>query len=205
MDINLTGQIFGMPVSLIGQLTQASNISTIPQNLTIVNQMAPSMANTVIAALSALFGALVGGSVTYLVAYKRQKYELRREAYLAFLELRIEGNFPNPVEWTKIRTFSQKLFLAKYKIDLVGSKRISEIASKALYTLYPEEEIFGDNIYTDMNKTFSSDLERKTLELQILHRWFAFITICDEELKPAIKEELRMWQPFDLHQTKYRK
>lgn len=162
-----------------------------------MDSIPPTMSNSIITAISALIGAIIGGSVTYLVAYKRQKYELRRDAYLAFLECRIEGCYPSPIGWTKIPTFSQELFLAKYKIDLVGSKRIKVIAARAVRALYPNAKFIGEG--EDDKKIFASNIEKITSELDIQRRWNEFEAICDDQLKPAVQDELENWWPFDLH------
>jgi hypothetical protein len=43
-----------------------------PFNLTIVNQLSQPLTNTMVVSGSALLGVLVGGSITYFVAYRRQ-------------------------------------------------------------------------------------------------------------------------------------
>jgi hypothetical protein len=146
--------------------------------------MAQPLTNTLIVSGSALFGALVGGSITYFVAYKRQKYELRRDAYLAFIELRIKGSYPSPVGWTKDPLFSRELLLARYKIDLIGSKNIKNTVNKMVGTLFPDAPI--DDEYKPI-----TPLENPS------ERWDAFKNICDQELKPAIQKELESWWPFD--------
>jgi hypothetical protein len=162
-----------------------------------MDPIGPTINNSIITAISALIGAIIGGSVTYLVAYKRQKYELRRDAYLAFLECRIEGCYPSPIEWTKIPTFSRELLLAKYKIDLVGSKNIKVIAAVAVRALYPNAKFIGEG--EDDKREVLSNIEKLTSELDIQRRWKAFETICDNKLKPAVQEELENWWPFDHH------
>lgn len=165
-----------------------------PHNLTIINQLSQPLTNTLIVSGSALFGALVGGSITYFVAYKRQKYELRRDAYLAFIDLRIKGGYPSPVGWTKDPLFSRELYLAKYKIDLIGSKQIKEISTKMVLALYPDSQIVDDEYKP---KTTPTSVEKATVMLDISGRWNKFKDICDEELKPAIQKELESWWPFD--------
>jgi hypothetical protein len=154
-------------------------------DLSIINQT-PQPINVLITAGSALFGAAIGGSVTYFVAYKRQKYELRRDAYLALIELRIKGSYPSPVGWRLDRnpTFSREIFFAKYKIDMIGSKKIKKIANEMVGLLYPNSEI--EEEYRP-----SEPIEEPQ------ERWDAFKHKCDTELKPAIKEELEGWWPFD--------
>lgn len=156
--------------------------------------MTPTITGSVITATSALLGAIVGGSITYLVAYKRQKYELRRDAYLAFLNLRIEGCYPSQIGWTKTPTFSRELFLAKYKIDLIGSKQIKVITARAIRALYPNAKLIGEGYDIEVP---SLDKEKIVSELDTKGRWSAFETICDNELKPAVQEELENWWPFD--------
>lgn len=162
-----------------------------------MDPIAPAINNSIITAISALIGAIIGGSVTYLVAHKRQKYELRRDAYLAFLECRIEGCCPSPIGWTEISTFSQELLLAKYKIDLVGSKRIKVIAARAVRALYPNAKFIGEG--EDDKREVLSCPEKFKLELRYQRRWEAFETICDNQLKPAVQDELENWWPFDQH------
>ena len=64
-----------MPVSLIGQVVLENGISSIPTNLTIVNQITPT--NTwiiaAIGAIGAIFGALVGGLATYIIEKSKIK------------------------------------------------------------------------------------------------------------------------------------
>jgi len=86
IDINLTGQLWGMPVSLIGQAAHACNISTLPANLTIVNQMAAT--NTwiiaAIGALGAIFGALASSLATYFIErlkIKNTNTQRRQQVY----------------------------------------------------------------------------------------------------------------------------
>lgn len=165
-----------------------------PLSLTIVNQLAQPLTNTLIISGSALLGALVGGSITYFVTYKRQKYELRRDAYLAFIELRIKGNYPSPLGWTKDPLFSRELFFAKYRIDLIGSKQIKEISAKMILALYPDSQIIDDGYKPRVTFT---DVEKAEMMLDVSGRWNAFKTICDIELKPAIQEEFESWWPFD--------
>jgi len=161
-----------------------------PFNLTIVNQLSQPWINTLIT----LFAVLVGGLITYLVAYKRQKYELRRDAYLAFIGLRIKGSHPTFVEWTKNSRFREELFLAWYKIDLIGSKCIKKISTKMVLTLFPKAEIIDDKykIWYSLTET-----ERAHKVFDIEGSWNEFKNICDYELKPEIKKELESWWPFD--------
>ena len=165
-----------------------------PLNLTIVNQLSQPLTNTLIVSGSALFGALVGGSITYFVTYKRQKYELRRDAYLALIELRIKGGYPSTVGWTKDPLFSRELYFSKYRIDLIGSKQIKEISAKMILALYPDSQIIDDEYKPKVTLT---NVEKAKMVLDVSGRWKAFITICDTELKPAIQEEFESWWPFD--------
>ncbi|MDD2835606.1 MAG: hypothetical protein PHY05_05595 [Methanothrix sp.] len=165
-----------------------------PFDLTIVNQLSPPLTNTLIVSGSALFGALVGGSITYFVAYKRQKYELRRDAYLAFIDLRIKGSHPSPVGWTKDPFFSRELFLAKYKIDLIGCNQIKELSTKMILALYPDAPIIDDEYKPTATLT---EGEKAKMMLDTTGRWNTFKNICDKELKPAIQKELESWWPFD--------
>jgi hypothetical protein len=164
-----------------------------PHNLMIVNQLSQPLINTVIVFVSALLGAIIGGLTTYFVAYRRQKYELRRDAYLAFIDLRIKGGYPSPVGWTKDPLFSRELFLAKYKIDLIGSKQIKEISTKMVLALYPNAQIIDDE-YKPKETPTEVEILAATLSNS---RWDAFKNICDKELKPAIQKELESWWPFD--------
>lgn len=86
LDINLTGHLWGMPVSLIGQATLANSISSIPTNLTIVNQTTPTDTWIIaaIGAFGAIFGALAGGLATYIIERLRIKNmdcQRRQQAY----------------------------------------------------------------------------------------------------------------------------
>lgn len=154
-------------------------------NLMIVNQMSQSWINYLISGVIALLGALVGGAATYLIGYKQRIYELRRDAYLAFIELRIKGSYPSPKNWTKDPLFSRELFLAKYKIDLIGSKKIKKIVNEMVGSLYPD----APGIEEKYKPTIAIDDPDK--------RWAAFTTRCDEILKPTIQEELEDWWPFE--------
>ena len=112
----------------------------VPLELTIINQINQQWITTL---LSALLGALVGGTATYWIGYKQRIYDLRRDAYLDFIELRIKGSYPSPHGWKLDRNphFSRDLFLAKYKIDLIGSKRIKKIANGMIGALYPDAPV----------------------------------------------------------------
>lgn len=158
-----------------------------PLNLTIVNQLSQPFTNTLIVSGSALFGALVGGSITYFVAYRRQKYELRRDAYLALIELRISGNYPSPAGWRLDHNphFSRDLYFAKYRIDMIGSKKIKRIANEMIGLLYQDG--------TDIEEEYRPSTRIEEPEA----RWTAFKAKCDNELKPAVQKELESWWPFD--------
>jgi len=164
------------------------NLSTIPQNLN-----APSMTGAAITTLSTLIGVIVGGLITYLVTFERQKYELRRDTYLAFIGFRIKGSYPSSVEWIEDRQFRQDLLLAKYKIDLIGSARIKEISSRAVAALFPDIQIVEDRYKTWPVLT---KVEKVITAIDYPGRWGAFQKICDNELKPAIQKELESWWQF---------
>jgi hypothetical protein len=89
MDINFTGQLWGMPASLIGQATLASGISSIPTNLTIVNQIAATNTWVIaaIGALGAIFGALAGGFATYYIEKLKIKNMDAQRMQQAYSEL----------------------------------------------------------------------------------------------------------------------
>lgn len=137
--------------------------------------------------LSALLGAMVGGAVTYWIGCKQRTYELRRDAYLAFIELRIKGGYPSPQGWKLGHNphFSRDLFLAKYKIDLIGSEKIKGIVNAMIGALYPDAPDIEEE-YKPTSRIEDDDA-----------RWNTFTTKCDRELKPAIKMELEEWWPLE--------
>ena len=144
---------------------------------------------------SAIIGALVGGLMTYLTAIKKLKYESRRDAYLAFLDLRIKGNYPIPGGRATDLQFIQELLLAQNKIDLIGSERIKEISLRAIVALYPNMKFGNEKYKTRDNLTKDEIVIKLTKELDVLDRWKAFENICDNELKPVIQKELESrWQ-----------
>jgi hypothetical protein len=75
MDINLTGQIWGMPVNLIGQVAQASNIGALPINLTILNQLPTT--NTWIIAAIGVIGAILGALASGLEMYSIERLKIK--------------------------------------------------------------------------------------------------------------------------------
>jgi hypothetical protein len=145
----------------------------------------PWITNFLTSGGSALLGAFVGGAATYLIGYKQRIYELRRDAYLAFIELRITGSHPSPKQWTKEPLFSRDLLIAKYKIELIGSEEIKEIVNEMVGLLYPD----------------APDIEEKYKPSPAIddpdERWKAFAALCDEKLKPTIQKELEEWWPFE--------
>jgi hypothetical protein len=88
MDLNLTGELWGMPFSLIGQAAEICDISTLPANITIVNQMAAT--NTwiiaAIGALGAIFGALSGGLANYMIERRKRQFDLKKQIYFEAVE-----------------------------------------------------------------------------------------------------------------------
>lgn len=159
-----------------------------PYNLTIINLLTPPSTTPLIVFGSTLLGAFAGGAITYFVAYQRQKYELRRDAYFAFLDLLIEGRYPGSTVWSKNPQFKRDLYIAHSKIDLTGSKKIKEISTKMILTLYPDIQTL---------KTLTmSEKATEALQFNTPDKWKAFENICDEDLKPAIRRELERWWQF---------
>ena len=113
MDFNLTGYFWGWPVNFSGDVSNFT-IGT-PEGIASIVSNAAMATPWYITTGAALLGALVGGIITYLVAYKGQKYELRRDAYLALIELRIRGGYPSPVGWRldHTPTFSREVFFCQ--------------------------------------------------------------------------------------------
>jgi len=151
----------------------------VPLNLTIVNQLMQPSSTPLIIFGCALFGAIAGGVITYIVTYQRQKYEVRRDAYFAFLDFGIEGRYPQDPQ------FKRDLLIAQSKIELIGSKQIKEVSTKMVHTLYPDVQTLT--------------MVEKVVELcqfNTSDKWEAFEHICNEDFKPTLRKELGRWWRF---------
>jgi hypothetical protein len=75
--------------------------------------------------ISTLSGAIVGGLIGFLTAWRvgvrRQNYELKKEAYYAFLKLDRAQKPLAPSQW------EQEYFFAKNSIDLWGSQKVKRM------------------------------------------------------------------------------
>jgi hypothetical protein len=102
---------------------------------------------------------------------------------LAFFDLRIKGGSPTHNE----------LYIAKSKIDLIGSKEIRKIADEMVLALYPLSQIVEDN-----NTENLTCVEKAAAMMPDARRKALFEHICDTKLKPAIRKELESWWLFEL-------
>jgi hypothetical protein len=89
LDFNLTGQLWGWPISLAGQTTITSNISSIPANLTIVNQTNQTTALIIatIGVLGAISGALASGLAAYYIEKLKIDDTKRQRMQQAYYQL----------------------------------------------------------------------------------------------------------------------
>ncbi len=80
--------------------------------------------------ISALLGAIVGGLIGFFGAWhidaQRRNYELKKEAYYAFLKLDRAQTPLAPSQWR------QEYFFAKNAIDLWGSQKVKRIVKEMM-------------------------------------------------------------------------
>lgn len=79
---------------------------------------------------------------------------------------------------------SAEFFLAKYKIDLIGSQKIKRTVNAMIGASYPD--------VPDIDEEY-----KPSSRIDDDERWKTFKTRRDEELKPAIKKSLKIWWPFE--------
>ncbi len=75
MDLNLTGELWGMPISFIGQMTEESSIE--------ITDWLPSLISIVV--------VIIGGFITYSstisIEERKLQYELKKKAYFDVLDV----------------------------------------------------------------------------------------------------------------------
>lgn len=109
--------------------------------------------------ISALSGAIVGGLIGFLSAWRadvrKQNYELKKEAYYAFLKLDRTHTPSAPSQ------LEQAFFFAKNSIDLWGSKNVKKIVEEMGQNgLYKDASYFSKRIKNDFLPAIREDLSK---------------------------------------------
>ncbi len=150
MDVNLTGQIWGMPVSLIGQLAQASNIGSTPTNLTIVNQIHPT--NAWIVAAIGLLGAIIGAVTAGCMKYAMERKNTLLQAYS-----QLTGR-----KFALIQGYADVLRISLNVYYNIGLQKECEKAAKLNEELDKEKQKF----YLDQKKKFEDGNEYNVVKFE---------------------------------------
>lgn len=109
--------------------------------------------------ISALAGAIVGGLIGFFSAWcadiRKQNYELKKEAYYAFLKL---DRAHTPLAPSQLE---QAFFFAKNSIDLWGSKKVKKIVEEMGQNgHYKNGSYFSKRIKKDFLPAIKEDLSK---------------------------------------------
>ncbi len=144
MDMNFTGQFWGMPFNFTGQVA-ANHTTVIPGTISITSPNTAVVAPWQITLLAALSGAIVGGFITFAITYAKtkaeMKWKLKLEAYKIFIDGVDQAVTGDPsTNKTKARRAKQYLEIscgnpdvikiAKEIIDQKGSISLADLQNK---------------------------------------------------------------------------
>jgi hypothetical protein len=106
-----------------------------------------------------LSGAIVGGLIGFFSAWhagvRRQNYELKKEAYYAFLKLD-RAHLPSAPS-----LLEKEYFFAKSSIELLGSKKVKEIVEEMGQNgLWKNSSYFSRRIKEDFLPAIKEDLSK---------------------------------------------
>jgi hypothetical protein len=109
--------------------------------------------------ISALLGAIVGGLIGFFSAgyadIRRRNYELKKEAYYAFLKLDRAQIPLAPSQW------KQEYFFAKNGIDLWGSQKVKRIVEDIMNSEnWSNAGYFSKRIKEDFLPAIKEDLSK---------------------------------------------
>jgi hypothetical protein len=109
--------------------------------------------------ISTLSGAIVGGLIGFLSAWhvgvRRQNYELKKEAYYAYIKL--DHSQKSSVE----SLLDKEYFFAKNSIDLWGSKKVKKIVEETRQNgNWRKAGYFSKHIENDFLPAIREDLSK---------------------------------------------